>query len=346
MISTVKTHLNYNLAPNNIFQSERLKKRLSEVKVLKRKDVNVLCSWVVTAPKDLNLKLLDNFFKYTYEFLNNRYGEKNVISAYVHLDEVTPHLHYAFVPVTIDKKKNIEKVSAKEVVNRSDLKSFHQDLENYLKSKEIECNILNEATKDGNKSINELKKQSAMERLNEANENALKIISKAQKQANSIEDNLKPLKLEYEALKAFIDQSIKDSDVSVMYPNYVEISKKGFLHKQEFVTVPKEKWEAKHISANQIEAIKQEREVLEERISMLSKSQPAKKIEMLNNTLDELRKENIKLKNRLKDLKEQGTAMFETLKKHDLVSKIEKILQNMRQAEKVSKKILDRSIER
>ena len=196
-INPERTHLNYNLAPNDISQSERLNKRLSEVKVLKRKDVNVICSWVVTAPKDLNSNLEKEFFKHTYEFLNNRYGKKNVISAYVHLDETTPHLHYVFVPVTLDKKKGIEKVSAKEVITKVDLKSFHQDLDKYLMSKGIECSVLNELTKEGNKSIKELKKGSAIESL----KNALNELERANKDINDLKDHKNSLEEEIKGLK-------------------------------------------------------------------------------------------------------------------------------------------------
>lgn len=127
-----KTHLNYNLAPNHNNQIEFIQKRTSEVKCLKRKDVNVMCSWVVTEPKDLPKSLEENFFKSTYKFLEDRYKKENVISSYVHLDEATPHMHFAFIPVIRDKKKDIEKVSAKEVITKKDLLTFHKDLEKYL----------------------------------------------------------------------------------------------------------------------------------------------------------------------------------------------------------------------
>ncbi|OPF86106.1 hypothetical protein BW731_12040 [Vagococcus martis] len=42
-------------------------------------------------------------------------------------------MHYAFIPVVFDEKKQREKVSAKEVLTRKELSSFHQDLDKYLK---------------------------------------------------------------------------------------------------------------------------------------------------------------------------------------------------------------------
>ena len=54
---------------------------------------------VVTAPKDLPEQEHKAFFQASYDFLQQRYGRENVVSAYVHMDEVTPHMHFAFVPV-------------------------------------------------------------------------------------------------------------------------------------------------------------------------------------------------------------------------------------------------------
>ena len=51
-IDKTRSYLNYNLATNkNLSQREILNNRLSEVKVLKRDDVNVTCNWVITLPK-------------------------------------------------------------------------------------------------------------------------------------------------------------------------------------------------------------------------------------------------------------------------------------------------------
>ncbi|MGL5352097.1 MAG: MobV family relaxase, partial [Clostridium sp.] len=132
-IDTSKSHLNYNLAPNHkMSQGEFVKQRCSEVKCLNRKDVNVMCSWVVTAPQGFPKDKEKEFFEKTYKFLENRYGAKNVVSAHVHMDETRPHIHFSFVPVVYDAKKDIEKVSAKQMVCKSDLQTFHQDLEKNL----------------------------------------------------------------------------------------------------------------------------------------------------------------------------------------------------------------------
>ena len=169
-IDKTRSYLNYNLAPNkNLSQREILNKRLSQVKVLKRDDVNVTCNWVITLPKTIkeNSEEEKLFFQESYNFLKNRYGEKNIISAYVHKDEVTPHMHFCFVPVVIDKKKNIEKVSAKELITKKELNSFHKDLNNYMTNIfNRDIGILNGATTNGNKTVLELKNQKLEEEYN------------------------------------------------------------------------------------------------------------------------------------------------------------------------------------
>ena len=202
-INTALSGMNYNLAPKrDITQGEFIKKRCQEVYCMNRKDVNVCCSWIVTAPKDLKENDLPDFFAKTYDFLQNRYGKDNVVSAYVHMDETTPHIHFAFVPVTYDKKKERYKVSAFEVITKKDLQSFHSDLEKHI-NKELgyEIGILNGATKDGNKSIQELKRQSATEILQETKTEAAKIISQAQDDVNRIKGQKKVLQSEVKGLQ-------------------------------------------------------------------------------------------------------------------------------------------------
>lgn len=164
-IDTSRTHLNYNLAPERQ-QLNFIKERTEELKTLKRKDVNVLCSWIVTAPKTLPEQYNREFFEQTYKHLVDMYGENNVVSAYVHMDETTPHIHFCFVPVVHDSKKNCDKVSCKECVTQLDLKKFHPQLQKSIdtwkneKGYDFECDIMNGATANGNMTVQELKNRS------------------------------------------------------------------------------------------------------------------------------------------------------------------------------------------
>jgi len=162
------TDKNYNLAPErDIPFLDFVKQRCNEVNAYKRNDVNVICDWVVTAPKELPCAAHEQFFKESYNFLCERYGgDKNIVSAYVHMDEHQPHLHFCFMPIFYDTKKGKEKLSAKEVITRSDLNSFHSDLEKHLKNTfKYTIHVQNGATRSGNKSIKELQRQTSQVKL-------------------------------------------------------------------------------------------------------------------------------------------------------------------------------------
>jgi len=163
-IDPERTGLNWNAGPERgVRQAEYIRLRCGEVRCHNRKDVNVLCSWVVTASKGLPEADREKFFREAYGFMAARYGgEKNVVSAYVHMDEVTPHMHFAFVPVVADGRDGREKVSAKEAVSRRDLQAFHPDLSRHMAATfGRDIGIVNDATAEGNQTVAELKKQSA-----------------------------------------------------------------------------------------------------------------------------------------------------------------------------------------
>lgn len=162
-IHTELSHLNYNLAEHDqpLPQLEFIQKRISALRCLNRKNVNVMISWVVTLPKEMNDKTDEEkrkFFERTYEFLKKRYGVENVISAYVHLDETQPHMHFAFTPVMYDTKKGRYKFDAKVVGSRKDLRTFHTDLDVYLERElGYRTGVINGVT-ELNLSIQELKR--------------------------------------------------------------------------------------------------------------------------------------------------------------------------------------------
>ena len=95
-----------------------------------------------------------------------------------------------------------EKVSAKEVITKNDLKTFHTDLERYLDSfRDWHFEVVNEATKDGNKEIAELKKQTAHEEVLKAQQEA----TQARQRALQEQESIKPLVEQKNALRGEIE---------------------------------------------------------------------------------------------------------------------------------------------
>lgn len=218
------TWTNYNLGPEREeSQIDFIRKRCSEVRCQNRADVNVLCSWIITRPKELEPEKSKTFFVETYNFLEKRYGKENVVSSYVHMDETTPHMHFAFVPVVEDKKRGGYKVSAKEKVNRNDLQKFHGDLSKHMeKVFGRDIGILNDATKEGNKSIEELKRGTAISRMLEIESRsyiAQKDIEKSKEVLNDLERDKNRLQDELRSYKGILnDLSQKENFIKEFSP--------------------------------------------------------------------------------------------------------------------------------
>lgn len=66
--------------------------------------------------------MIEEWAKDTFEFACEKWGEKNIVRATVHLDETTPHMHLHFVPLT--KEGNL---SAKEIISKENLVSLQDN---------------------------------------------------------------------------------------------------------------------------------------------------------------------------------------------------------------------------
>ena len=163
-----RTVQNYSLLPQREISSyEYYRQRKSELYCYNRADVKVMAGWIVTAPKDLPMSEMEKFFNVTYEFLSERYGEKNCVQAVVHNDEGgQPHIHFLFIPAAADKKHGGEKICANDVLNKAELRNFHSALQKYLLDHGVQANILTGITKTqgGNRTVRELKQENTKNR--------------------------------------------------------------------------------------------------------------------------------------------------------------------------------------
>ena len=214
------TKLNYNLAAvrtdehgRELSQMEILEKRLSEISHLdlkKRSDINVMADWLVTLPAKVPPERSSEFFLKTYLYLAEMYGEENVISAWVHMDETTPHLHFSFVPVVKDIDEETgeilqERLCAKERITRNDLQQFHGKLQEHLEQEmQTEVAILNGATAGGNLTIIELKMRDALKELAETKANSAGL-----KEAMNIVPEVTEMMKQVGELYAELDKALK-----------------------------------------------------------------------------------------------------------------------------------------
>lgn len=232
------------MCPEGGEQRERLEARLADpnVKCMNRADVVAYGSWCVTLPthapmEDENGNIIyeekevhhrdgtvttetapklkeisysdeqiSQFFELSYKFLSERYGEQNVISAYVHMDETTPHMHFLFIRIVDDKKWNEKhpdkeprvKVCAKELMNMTEMNVFHRVLQEYMDqhSQKGLFPVLNGTTIGGNRTIAELKAQNAMEEALAATRNAKEIKEAADQSVVDANEQVKQVQSE------------------------------------------------------------------------------------------------------------------------------------------------------
>lgn len=123
-IDPSRTPENYNLCerPDPLgFVDERI--AALDLKRAPRKDAVRMIDTVVTLPAAYHGDTRE-FMAAVKETLDGIFGAENCAGAYVHMDETTPHMHYASVPVTEDGR-----LSAKSLLNRTFMKRFHDRLE-------------------------------------------------------------------------------------------------------------------------------------------------------------------------------------------------------------------------
>lgn len=103
---------------------ERINERISEGYTSKRKirsntirELDIMLTGshesLCEIAKDKNK--LGEWMKSNYEFVASEFGEKNIVSFALHLDEATPHIHVTVVPLTKDGR-----LSTKELLNGTD----------------------------------------------------------------------------------------------------------------------------------------------------------------------------------------------------------------------------------
>ncbi|HFE6098642.1 TPA: MobV family relaxase [Staphylococcus aureus] len=97
------------------------------------------------------------FFKHAKAFLEEEYGKENLLYATVHMDEITPHMHYGVVPITKDGR-----LSAKEVVgNKKALTEFQDRFNTYINKQgyDLKRGISRQLTKEKHDQVSRYKQK-------------------------------------------------------------------------------------------------------------------------------------------------------------------------------------------
>ena len=125
-IDRARTKDNYRLVSSCGTYTEFINNRLKELNLSPRKDAVVMNSFVVGSDKTFFDKLPKalqyEFFTDCTKFFAERYGKENIISAVVHLDETTPHMHLNLMPITSDGR-----LCSKQLFDKPQLQKLQTD---------------------------------------------------------------------------------------------------------------------------------------------------------------------------------------------------------------------------
>lgn len=125
-VDTSRSHLNFHLiAPERKYRAEA-ERQIKESGCRTRSDsVHVVEALVTATPEFFKGKKKDEikaYFQEAVDFIQQYQNPKTIISAVVHMDEKTPHMHLSFVPLTADGR-----LSAKEIVGNKKKLTQWQD---------------------------------------------------------------------------------------------------------------------------------------------------------------------------------------------------------------------------
>ena len=132
---------NYSIKQCNTTYSKALKQLINEndLKCRITSYTNLVCEFIITSDKEffetIGEEETKRYFQTAYNFVANYkgLGEKYILSAKVHMDESTPHLHLVFVPVVLklDNKsgKIVNKIACSEYWKGKD--SYKQLQDNF-----------------------------------------------------------------------------------------------------------------------------------------------------------------------------------------------------------------------
>lgn len=117
---------NYHLVTPRWSYEQEIKHRIQMAGCRVRRDSVKFVDTLVTVSPEFaeahEVEMLE-YFTRAFDFLKERVGKENIISAVVHMDEKTPHLHLCFVPLTKDGR-----LSAKEILgNKKNMIRWQDD---------------------------------------------------------------------------------------------------------------------------------------------------------------------------------------------------------------------------
>ena len=124
---------NYHLLKPAHSYRQEVNRRIEQTGCRVRKDSVRMVDTIITASNEYLTRMSPDeqrrFFEHAFAFIEQEIGRQNIISAVVHMDERTPHMHLVFCPITPDGH-----LSAKEIVgNQKKLSEWQSKYYDYMR---------------------------------------------------------------------------------------------------------------------------------------------------------------------------------------------------------------------
>ncbi|MBE5806494.1 MAG: hypothetical protein E7313_07325 [Clostridiales bacterium] len=232
-IDPARIYLNYYIKKNELSYIKEFDKLKEENKLqgfIKSNSI-IMCEMIFTSDKEFFERIGEEetkrFFEESYKFVCNykNLGESNIISAVVHKDEGTPHMHLVFIPVihTKDKEGNaIDKICSRDFwKGRDSYRTLQNIFYDYITSKgfELERGLPVEETGAKNQRMEDLKRITNYE-------NTKKVLESITKELPNVPDinDIKLIKLNKEKIQNEIIKP-KDTLINELYDENIKLHK-------------------------------------------------------------------------------------------------------------------------
>ena len=249
-INPTRTHLNYYIKKNKLTYTKEFDKYRKENNLQGhlRSNSIIMCQMVFTSDQAffdrIGEKETKRYFDECYKFICNykNLGEKNIISAVVHLDEGSPHMHLMFVPVVHTKDKdgnNIDKICARDFwKGRDSYRKLQDAYFNHVKSKgfDLERGMFVEDTNRKHYTVEEYKKITNYD-------NTKKILNEIKLELPDVPDLTDISKFSRKRDEKILEEIIKPKDelIKELYKDNLSLHKE--LSKQSKVIDEAEKYQ-------------------------------------------------------------------------------------------------------
>ncbi|MBY6967573.1 MobV family relaxase [Clostridium botulinum] len=267
-----KSDLNYDLVnENKINLSEKvfdLIEKIRESEKAIRKDAVLLDEFIISSDRDffknMNENEIKKFFETSKQFFAERYGEENIISANVHLDETTPHMHLDVCPLRNGR------LQSKNIFTRNELRNIQEELPKTLKNNgfEIERGVKGSTQKHIDIQTLKAREEKKLKELKEKNkEIELKIASRKEKL-----EEVKDLDFQIKSKKTVLNNLNQGNDC---LDEDIKYKLDGFDVKMDYVEFRKFQTQIASIKKvkKENEDLKNENSIVHKKCSDLRKSQ-------------------------------------------------------------------------